>query len=121
MSRTMKESEKSWSKVTDSDGNDVTDELAAFADIYGLERAASGRYSLLLLYGLYYWAKAGRLNPARVMEEIEALEGLRQSSRTKPASAFTRNKPLNRHQFARHLSAIQNGYQRGAHEQQTLS
>lgn len=92
--RTMKESEKSWCKVTDSDGNDVTDELTAFADIYGLERAASGRYSLLLLYGLYYWAKVGRLNPAKVMEEIEALEGLRQSSRTKPASVFTRNQPL---------------------------
>ncbi len=28
---------------------------------------------------------------------------------------------VNRHQFARHLSAIHNGYQRGAHEQQTLS
>jgi hypothetical protein len=28
---------------------------------------------------------------------------------------------LNRHQFARHLSAIQNGNQRGIHEQQTLS
>ncbi len=28
---------------------------------------------------------------------------------------------MNRHQFARHLSAIQNGNQRGIHEQQTLS
>ncbi|ESZ89335.1 hypothetical protein [Congregibacter litoralis] len=27
---------------------------------------------------------------------------------------------LNRHQFARHLSAIQNGYQRGVYEQQAL-
>ena len=28
---------------------------------------------------------------------------------------------LNRHQFARHLSAIQNGNQRGIYEQQALS
>ena len=28
---------------------------------------------------------------------------------------------VNRHQFARHLSAIQNGNQRGIHEQQALS
>lgn len=90
----MKEPEMTWRKVTDSDGNDVTEELAAFADIYGLERAASGRYSLLLLYGLYYLGNAGRLNPAKVMEEIKALEGLRQSSRTKPASIFRRNQPL---------------------------
>jgi len=90
----MKEPEMSWCKVTDSDDIDVTEELAAFADIYGLERAASGRYSLLLLYSLYYWAKAGRLNPAKVMEEIEALEGLREASRTKPASIFRRNHPL---------------------------
>ena len=27
---------------------------------------------------------------------------------------------MNRHQFARHLSAIQNGYQRGAYEQQEI-
>ena len=84
----------SWLQATDSDGNDITAELAAFADLFGLERAVSGRYSFLLLYGLYYWANSGRLNPAKVMEEIKALEGLRQSSRTKPASMFERNKPL---------------------------
>ena len=90
----MKESEMPWAKVTDSDGNDVTAELTAFADISGLQRAAPGRYSLLLLYSLYYWANAGRINPAKVVQEIEALEGRRQFSHTKPASVFERNKPL---------------------------
>lgn len=90
----MNESPRPWSKVTDIDGNDLTEELDEFAEIYGLERAIPGRYSVLLLYGLYYGGKVGRLNPAKVIQEIEFLEGLRQPSGTKPASVFQRNKPL---------------------------
>ena len=90
----MANSNTDWFKATDSDGNDITSELVEFAEMHGLERAASGRYSLLLLFELYHWGHAGRLNPGKVIEEIEFLEGLRQFIRSKPASVFDRNKPL---------------------------
>lgn len=90
----MADSETPWFKATNSDGNEMTSELVAFAEIYGLERAVPGRYSWLLLFGLYHWAHAGRLNPRKVIEEIEFLEGIRGFSRSKPASVFERNEPL---------------------------
>lgn len=81
---------KHWFKMTGSDGKDMTSELLSFAEMIGLERAASGRYSVLLLLGLYGGAQSGQLNPAKVIQEIQILEGLLGCSRLKPASIFNR-------------------------------
>ena len=86
----MSSAPKHWFKATDSDGKDIASELLGFAEMIGLEQAASGRYSVLLLLGLYGGTQSGQLNPAKVIHEIEVLEGLRECSRLKPASIFTR-------------------------------
>ncbi|MBX3618629.1 MAG: hypothetical protein KF891_01355 [Rhizobacter sp.] len=69
------------------DGSDITHELMRLADIAGLERNVPGRYSVLLLMGLWAGLQCGQLNLEKVRIEIEALEGLRQSS-LKPPSQF---------------------------------
>ncbi|EAQ95978.1 DEAD/DEAH box helicase family protein [Congregibacter litoralis] len=45
---------------------------------------------------------------------------LRQLVKESRTSGVSDKLPVNRHQFARHLSAIENGYQRGVYEQQAL-
>jgi hypothetical protein len=67
-----------------ADGNDITAELQEFANQIGLEQAAPGRYSLLLVLGLFGSVKAGVLNPAKVVHEIQALEGNGSPSQLKP-------------------------------------
>jgi len=81
---------KHWFKATGSEGKDMTSELLGFAEIVGLERVASGRYSVLLLLELYGGMQSRQLNPAKVIHEIEVLEGLRECSSLKPASVFNR-------------------------------
>jgi len=66
------------------DGKDITAELQEFANQIGLEQAAPGRYSLLLVLGLFGSVKAGVLNPAKVVHEIRALEGIGPPSQLKP-------------------------------------
>jgi hypothetical protein len=51
------------------DGKDVFAELQGFANGIGLEQAAPGRYSFLLVLGLFGCFKAGVLNPAKVVHE----------------------------------------------------
>lgn len=79
-------------KATGPDGSDMTAELLEFANVIGLEQATAGRYSLLLLLELYGGTQSGQMKPAKVIDEIRALEGMRESS-LKPASLFNR-KPL---------------------------
>jgi len=59
-----------------------------------LERVASGRYSVLLLLCLFGGTRSGRLNPAKVIHEIECLEGICERSNLKPASQFERKPAL---------------------------
>lgn len=66
------------------DGRDVTADLQNFAKSIGLEQAAPGRYSFLLVLGLFGGVKSGKLNPAKVVHEIRALEGLGPPSQLKP-------------------------------------
>jgi hypothetical protein len=66
------------------DGKDVSAELQDFANGIGLEKAAPDRYSFLLVLGLFGSFKAGVLNPAKVVHEIRALEGIGPPSRLKP-------------------------------------
>jgi len=66
------------------DGKDVFAELQDFANGIGLEHAAPDRYSFLLVLGLFGSFKAGVLNPAKVVHEIRALEGIGPPSRLKP-------------------------------------
>lgn len=61
------------------DGEDMTGELTQFACAFGLDRAAPGRYSMLLLLHLY----GGSKSPWKVVHEINALEGLGPPSQLK--------------------------------------
>jgi hypothetical protein len=79
---------KNWFKATANDGSDMTPDLLQFAEMIGIERIVPGRYSVLLLLALYGATRAGRLNPAKVLHEIESLEGIRGESSLKPASQF---------------------------------
>jgi hypothetical protein len=71
-------------KVTAANGEDMTAELSHFATIIGLEAAAPGRYSMLLVLGLFGGFSSRRLIPAKVIHEIRALEGIGKPSRLKP-------------------------------------
>ncbi len=74
--------------ATALNGKDMTAELTAFATSIGLERAAPGRYSILLVLGLFGELKSGHLNPAKVVREIEFLEGIGRPIQLKPPSPF---------------------------------
>ena len=78
--------------ATTDDGQDMSEELLNFAYQIGLETAVPGRYSSLLLLGLFGSSQSGLLNPAKVIREIEALEGIGIPSRLKQASPL--NRPL---------------------------
>ena len=81
-------------QLTRGDGTDMKLELARFAAMTGLESAAPGRVSTLLLLQLYAGATAGTLNPAKVIHEIAALEGAGPASRLKPPTRFERHPAL---------------------------
>jgi hypothetical protein len=74
--------------ATAANGEDMTGELENFAGSCGLERVAPGRYSLVLVLGLFGAWKSGCLNPAKVVREIEALEGIGEPSQLKPSGPF---------------------------------
>lgn len=75
--------------ATNVNGEDRTPELMAFAKHIGLEEAAPGRYSLLLVLHLFGGFASRRANPHRVVDQIRALErGFRTG--TKPAAPLRR-------------------------------
>lgn len=74
--------------VTSIDGTDMSAELEHFAAFFGLKRIAPGRYSMLLVLELFVGFKSNRLNPAKVLREIQILEGVGGQSRLKPPSMF---------------------------------
>jgi hypothetical protein len=90
-------------------GEDKTEELRNFARFIGLEAAASGRYSILLLLQLLGGYASRGLVPARVVHEILALEGTSRQSNTKPPTPVKRP-PLrglwHKHYMAAGLSAM---------------
>lgn len=69
--------------VTAANGEDITARVKGFAVYIGLEQAAPGRYSMLLALALLNFAQSGVLNPARVVREIRALEGIGPPSKLK--------------------------------------
>ena len=79
-----------WFTAKQPDGTDMASELLRFGEVVGLDRIARGRYSLLLLLGLFGATQSRKQNPAKVVREIEALEGLREASNLKPATQFNR-------------------------------
>jgi hypothetical protein len=81
-------------QMTGADGADMAPELAHFAAMIGLERAAPSRHSALLLLQLYAGAKSGHLNPAKVVHEISILEGHGGQSMLKPPTRFERRPEL---------------------------
>jgi hypothetical protein len=70
--------------VTATNGEDMMPMVQGFAGFIGLEQAAPGRYSLLLVLALFGGAQSGMLNPAKVVHEICALEGIGPPSKLKP-------------------------------------
>jgi hypothetical protein len=70
--------------VTAANGEDMTAMVQGFANFIGLEQAAPGRYSMLLVLGLFGGAQSGMLNPDKVVHEIRALEGIGPPSKLKP-------------------------------------
>ncbi|BCT66857.1 hypothetical protein NNRS527_00425 [Nitrosospira sp. NRS527] len=74
--------------LTAANGEDMTTVITGFANFIGLEPLVSGRYSILLVLGLFGGATSNRLNPAKVVHEIQTLEGVRNPSRLKPPTQF---------------------------------
>jgi hypothetical protein len=70
--------------LTAPDGTDRTAEISGFAEMIGLDHAAPGRCSLLLTLGLFGGFKSGHVDPAKVVHEIRALEGVGRPSQLKP-------------------------------------
>jgi hypothetical protein len=68
----------------------MTAVLADFAASIGLDQIAPGRYSFALALGLFGGFKSGHQNPAKIIREIEALEGIGRPSSLKPPSQFNR-------------------------------
>lgn len=81
-------SERVRFQLTRTDGQDMTPEILAFEEFIGLNRAAPGRYSMLLVLGLFGGMKSGRQDPAKIIHEINALEGRGGTSQTKPPTQF---------------------------------
>lgn len=81
-------------QLTRHDGTDMKPELLRFAAMTGLERAAPGRISTLLLLQLYAGATSGAFNPAKVIREIACLEGGGGRSKLKPPTRFERHPAL---------------------------
>ncbi|WP_186271660.1 hypothetical protein [Burkholderia gladioli] len=71
----------------------MTAMVEEFARLIGLEQAAPGRYSMLLVLGLFGGAQSGTLNPAKVVHEICALEGIGPPSKLK-SSVQNKHPPL---------------------------
>ena len=97
-------------------GENMTAEITNFANIIGLERAAPGRYSILLVLGLFGGFKSGGLNPAKVVHEINALDGIGNPSQLKPPIQF-KYPPLkglwHKHYLEDGLSAMAINIQKG--------
>ncbi len=73
---------------------DRTAEFEAFGSVIRLADATGGRHSALLQLDLFLGAtERGDINPAKIIREIRALEGIGTASQTKPPTQFTR-KPL---------------------------
>lgn len=72
-------------------GVDRTSDLIRFAAQIGLDSATSGRYSVLFLTELYCHSMIScEINPFKVLAEINYLEGVDASTRTKLESEFVR-------------------------------
>lgn len=63
-------------------------ELHDYALMYGLDRAASGRYSSLFVLNLMMLEQINGIDPFQIIEELRFLEGERPCLQTKPASQF---------------------------------
>lgn len=101
---------------TAEDGRDMSEELQAFATFIGLESSAAKRYSILLVLELFAGLKSGHLNPAKVVCEIDALEGKGLPSQLKPPVLF-KHPPLqglwHKHYLEDGLRAVAINVQKG--------
>ena len=87
------------------------EELAEYANVYGIENIISGRYSWLFVFNLMMLEKNNGITPFSIIDEIKSLEGVGSKQQTKPASEFKgiHLKGLwHNHFFAAHPSVIAN-------------
>jgi len=92
---------------SDNETKTITEEnLADYARSVGLDRIALDRCSWLFIMNLYLFTEINGIDPKLVVEEIEVLEGKRQSIGTKPATQFKKD-PLkglwHKHFFSAHF------------------
>lgn len=75
-------------------GENKLEDILDFGRSIGIDSAAPSRYSTLLLVQLYFnTIQSGTMNPAKVIHEINALEGVGRPSGTKPPQSF-KKQPL---------------------------
>ncbi|EGR0143991.1 hypothetical protein ACI1G1_003448 [Vibrio cholerae] len=83
-------------------------DLKEFADVFIRDANVIERCSERFVLDLYVYANTSGLNPAIVIEEVQALESSDKQSKTKPELMFTRQ-PLkglwHKHFFSRHFLA----------------
>lgn len=93
-----------------------TSEIDDFAKIVGLTAACGGQFSTLLTEQLWSQTYAGQINPAKVILEIEALEGIGRGTRTKTATVYRRSPLKNlwhKHFQGEGLQAVAYNVQKG--------
>ncbi len=64
------------------------EELAEYADLYGLKMLIPGRYSWLFVCDLMMLERKHGISPFSIIDEIKNLEGVGPSQQTKPDSQF---------------------------------
>lgn len=85
------------------------EELAEYANFYGLENLIPGRYSWLFVFNLMMLERKNGIAPFEIIDEIKNLEGVGPPLQTKPASEFkgAHLKGLwHKHFFAANLSIL---------------
>lgn len=76
----------------DSSQTITSNKLSEYAELWGLNEFAPGRYSWLFVFDLFKYMHLHGINPLQVLDEIRVLEGaLSRGTQTKPASQFRRS------------------------------
>lgn len=64
------------------------EQLAEYANLYGLESLIPGRYSWLFVFNLLMLERKNGIDPFSIIDEIKSLEGIGPPQQTKPATEF---------------------------------
>lgn len=78
-------------KFSDQNNNDITNQVNLFGKAIGLETAVSDRYSSLFLINLFTLTQAEKIDPIKIVRQIQSLENLKPATGLKPATIFKRH------------------------------